>query len=863
MVKNRLLVFAGLMLSFNMYQSLFCAGAGAGSAGGGASASAAEEATLPNTLIDLANYIFKGSPEFKQKGLAEPPFLETPLIPERNLLQTFEDYFTLCLKNGGNLANRDFWHTQPAADDSIDTILTSADDASTAIPFVEQQEIMTGERIIFMGDLHGGVHSLMRNLLHMAETGLLKNDLTLKPNIRLIVLGDMTDRGCYGVEVLYTLLQLKLKNWDQVTLIRGNHEGLFCTSHYGFTDEIRMKYGSINSNARNSSSIYSRFIKFCGTLPLAIFLHNDNKIIQACHGGIEPYYSPNDFFTSGKKFDFITRNIPDLADPRGYRCVYTFGDGFQWSDLSGFISETCPHSSFRAISATNPKAFWLLNKDRGTGFMANQKDLDKYFAERSPAGKQFVKLIRAHQDSGCCCKLTNPGILDPLNWSYTDQYYADYTCHTSADKPVTTDAETRRKNRLRAEQEGLNFSAMPAGITMTSAVEAKGNINEGYAILHFNGAYASWTYQIYQNPMDRWNQERNNYANFDGNIRGYVQAGSFNTEVYDFEPSHKWTESPALAGVSEELANIIQGSSVPEPVVTVNTESYYEKLKNAILRGDEGVSTLKALIADRESTNSTDTFPTAEQFLAVATYWHSKNQWVSPMNFYIDMKGESAMSDYMFGLLSEIPDIPAQTKDVEAVFDNMKDAIDRNNTNKLMYMISNYADKIQKINWWANLGVDSRVTNPLLEYARNANEQIKKYLNRQFVNKLCDIARTNCNAVEAESSAYAGGTGAGAGAGAGSSGGASAGAADQGTPELTLQAIKNAIDACFSSNNGPENDNWQKFITLHGGNKTVKAIWDTLSPSEKPYKYLRNKYDDQTPGAFFIGAFYDDDYNIN
>jgi len=600
MVKNRLLVFAGLMLSFNMYQSLFCAGggtptnrelvidpsgaiylmapgrttpqaastsagarAGAGSADGGASASAAGEVTLPDTLIDLANYIFKGRPEFNKKDVGRLASIEDPLTPERNLLQTFEDYFTQCLKGGDNLANHDLWHTQPAATESIDTILTSARDASTAIPFVEQQEIITGERIIFMGDLHGSLHSLMRNLLHMAETGLLKNDLTLMPNIRLIVLGDMTDRGCYGVEVLYTLLQLKLKNWNQVTLIRGNHENLDCTTRYGFSNEISLKYGSINSDARNSSSIYSRFIKFCGTLPLAIFLHNDNKIIQACHGGIEPYYSPNDFFTSGKKFDFITRNIPDLADPRGYNCSYTFGDGFQWSDLSGFISETCPHSSFRAISATNSKAFWALNSSRGAGFSANQKDLDKYFAERGTAGKQFVKLVRAHQDDGCCCKLTNPGIREPLNWSLTDQYYADYTSHTSADKPVTADSETRRKNRLRAEQDGLNFSAMPAGITMTSAVEAKGNMNEGYAILHFNGAYASWTYQIYQNPMNTWNQETNSYANFDGNTRGYVQAGFFNTEVYDFEPSHKWTKIPALAGVSEQLASIIQGTRLP------------------------------------------------------------------------------------------------------------------------------------------------------------------------------------------------------------------------------------------------------------------------------------------------------------
>ena len=41
------------------------------------------------------------------------------------------------------------------------------------------------------------------------------------PNFYMVFLGDYTDRGLFGVEVLYTLMQLKLANPDRVFMARN------------------------------------------------------------------------------------------------------------------------------------------------------------------------------------------------------------------------------------------------------------------------------------------------------------------------------------------------------------------------------------------------------------------------------------------------------------------------------------------------------------------------------------------------------------------------------------------------------------------------------------------------------------------
>ena len=52
----------------------------------------------------------------------------------------------------------------------------------------------------------------------------------------MVFLGDYTDRGSYGVEVMYVLMRLKVENPDQVWMARGNHEDILIDHELWFSE---------------------------------------------------------------------------------------------------------------------------------------------------------------------------------------------------------------------------------------------------------------------------------------------------------------------------------------------------------------------------------------------------------------------------------------------------------------------------------------------------------------------------------------------------------------------------------------------------------------------------------------------------
>ena len=71
-----------------------------------------------------------------------------------------------------------------------------------------------------MGDLHGSIHSLLRNLQRLREAGYFNDDWTITERkvgcFRLCFLGDLVDRGPFGAEVWLTIMQLVCSNPAQV-----------------------------------------------------------------------------------------------------------------------------------------------------------------------------------------------------------------------------------------------------------------------------------------------------------------------------------------------------------------------------------------------------------------------------------------------------------------------------------------------------------------------------------------------------------------------------------------------------------------------------------------------------------------------
>lgn len=158
-------------------------------------------------------------------------------------------------------------------------------------PFAQKLALPPDSEVFFRGDLHGDVASLMANLAWLNTQGYLRGFTIARTNFHMVFLGDYTDRGAYGIEVLYTILRLKIANPDRVFMARGNHEEVNMQARYGFHQEGQGKYGAAFNPAR-----IGRALDF---LPVVIYVGAGTNFIQCNHGGMEPGFRPRVLLESG------------------------------------------------------------------------------------------------------------------------------------------------------------------------------------------------------------------------------------------------------------------------------------------------------------------------------------------------------------------------------------------------------------------------------------------------------------------------------------------------------------------------------------------------------------------------------------
>ncbi len=315
-------------------------------------------------------------------GSRSPPQELLPLSS-----QTFDRLLadTLAVVTNGPLASDAAWVGTPPPESFLD--LSRSWFTRPAIPFqpFAQKLVVSAEAsVVLLGDLHGDIHSLLALLTRMQENGWLNGFALTEPQRHLIFLGDYTDRGKYGIEVLYTLLRLKVANPDRVHLVRGNHEDVTLVARYGFLAEASAKFGREFNVAR--------LLRFYDLLPVVLYLGCGSDFVQLCHGGMEPGYQPAALLAAPgtnrvqllgplSQAAFL-RDHPDwlkgeemsLAAARQYLADFTPEAptspsviGFMWNDFTVFTDEPAfANNPDRALVYGQPAVQYLLKLAGGT-----------------------------------------------------------------------------------------------------------------------------------------------------------------------------------------------------------------------------------------------------------------------------------------------------------------------------------------------------------------------------------------------------------------------------------------------------------------------------------------------------------------
>jgi hypothetical protein len=167
--------------------------------------------------------------------------------------------------------------------------------------FIYQIKLEPGERLILFGDFHGSLHTFIRHLFRLYLLGVINlENYQIAEGYRIVFLGDLIDRGNYGIDIIYLISKIMIANntMDRLKCIlnRGNHEDRQIASVYGFVKELNQK----NIEQATKEYIF-RLFELCSS---AIVFNCGTTKYWCCHGGI-----PIEYQLSKRIF-----NIPTLQE---------------------------------------------------------------------------------------------------------------------------------------------------------------------------------------------------------------------------------------------------------------------------------------------------------------------------------------------------------------------------------------------------------------------------------------------------------------------------------------------------------------------------------------------------------------------
>jgi hypothetical protein len=400
------------------------------------------------TLKTLSRLIFQSVPEYSDTKFSSAALKQAEQIFSysdiNGIICTYLETTQKFLKD------EKLWINKVAS--SFNTSSSSTSTTYSLPLFVEKRKINQYSKVCIIGDIHGSVHSLLRNLWRLKALKYIDSNLKITDNNAYFVFtGDYGDRGLCSIEVFYIIMLLKLKNLNNVFIIRGNHEDMHLNKDYGFYDEILAKY-----KGEEGTGIISLITQLYEHLPSAVFFLCKDNIIQFCHGGIEPYYNP-------QNFDYHYEMIDDDFN-------FTCADFYQPNDYN-----------------INPRK-------RHNGVMINIITAIQYMREHN-----IKAIFRGHQDLEFGCKMffQKPERFD----NYLSMYQTEIS---SPCGPYHWQSVVGEKTTTKSS--GLTVSKNIPIFTFSSATEFRKKAFDCFGILTTNPSYEKWQLQVYEYAVG---QERN------------------------------------------------------------------------------------------------------------------------------------------------------------------------------------------------------------------------------------------------------------------------------------------------------------------------------------------------------------------
>ncbi len=264
--------------------------------------------------------------------------------------------------------------------------------------FARRLNLPSDAKIVVMGDFHGSLHSLLRNLWRLKQSNIIANNFKIRSDkVYMIFTGDFVDRGRFSIETLYTLLRLKLANFDRVHLIRGNHESVDISFSNGFYRELIAKY------ADNGKRLFSDTTSLFRFLPVVIFTgfgtEAKREFFHFSHGGYAFNSATQQFLHSPKTLLKAPATIAFEQIPEAIHSGYTWTDFGQQQEATnsvrGLSPESGAHTSGLAtldayLNENNIKAVFRGHQDQEFGLKMFFKDMnDEGIAEAQRATRSY------------------------------------------------------------------------------------------------------------------------------------------------------------------------------------------------------------------------------------------------------------------------------------------------------------------------------------------------------------------------------------------------------------------------------------------------------------------------------------------